>query len=360
LPTESSDAGFGKPDLSVIVCTYNRADMLPGALESILAQDCPVSWELFVVDNNSSDNTQEVIRQFQTRYPDRVRTAIERQQGVSYGRNRGIAETTGPILAFTDDDVLVQDGWLARIWRELENDPKISFVGGKVLPRWNAPLPHWMSRAQYSSVGLVDPGDEAFDIGRERPYFVTSANLGVRRTMLDVIGHFDPNIQRVKDSIGSIEDNELMLRAWLHGFRGRYLPELVVHADVQLNRMEKSYHRRWFRGNGLYCARARLTEFYGPNGEIYETPPKIQRFFGTPLYLYSDLLKRFATYLATLPKGEKERLGAEHNLSWSYNYILESYRMWAREQSRSHLSETAHLVRALLAKATGRTAAINN
>jgi glucosyl-dolichyl phosphate glucuronosyltransferase len=348
-----------KPEISVIVCTYNRAGMLPGAIESILAQDCPVPWELFVVDNNSPDNTQEVIRQFQARFPDRVRTAIERQQGVSYGRNRGIAETTAPIIAFTDDDNIVEAGWLNRIWRELNVDSTISFVGGRVLPSWNAPLPPWMSTAQYSALGLVDPGDEPFDIGRERPYFVTSANLGVRRSMLDAIGHFDPNCQRVKDGIGSIEDNELMLRAWRYGFRGRYLPELVVHADVQLNRMEKAYHRRWFRGNGLYCARVRMCELYGPDGKMYETPPKLQRFFGTPLYTYGDLVKRTAEYLATLPKSEKERLAAEHHLSWIYNYILESYRMWSREQGRSHFAETAGLLKALFAKATGRTLPIS-
>src|SRR5208283_4457645 len=100
--------------ISVILCTYNRASILISALESIVAQTLPesVEWEVLVVDNNSCDQTREVVEDFCRRYPRRFRYVFEPNQGLSHARNSGIREALGEVLAFMDDDVTVEPGWL--------------------------------------------------------------------------------------------------------------------------------------------------------------------------------------------------------------------------------------------------------
>src|ERR1019366_3158512 len=99
---------------TVIVCTYNRCQVLAKTLESVAASKVPdsVEWEVLIVDNNSSDQTREVVEDFCRRYPGRFRYLFERRQGLSSARNAGIRESQSEILAFTDDDATVEPDWL--------------------------------------------------------------------------------------------------------------------------------------------------------------------------------------------------------------------------------------------------------
>ena len=92
-------------DISVVLSTYNRASMLPAALDALLAQRTAIVYEVILVDNNSTDGTRELAARYVAAHPERVRYVFERQQGLSYGRNTGIAAARGAIVAFTDDDV---------------------------------------------------------------------------------------------------------------------------------------------------------------------------------------------------------------------------------------------------------------
>src|SRR6202034_1281101 len=101
--------------VTVILCTYNRCENLKKALDSIVRSTMPesVEWEVLVVDNNSSDKTKDVAEDFIRRYPGRLRYLFERQAGKSYALNAGIGESDSDVLAFMDDDVTVERGWLA-------------------------------------------------------------------------------------------------------------------------------------------------------------------------------------------------------------------------------------------------------
>ena len=101
------------PKISVLVCTYNRCQNLGGAIESIAAQSLPPSlqWEIVVVDNNSSDQTRQVVEDFGRRCPGHFRYLFEPRQGKSHALNTGIKEARGDIIAFIDDDVTVEPMW---------------------------------------------------------------------------------------------------------------------------------------------------------------------------------------------------------------------------------------------------------
>jgi glucosyl-dolichyl phosphate glucuronosyltransferase len=102
--------------ITVIMCTYNRCHSVARAMGSVAASTLPnsVKWEVIVVDNNSSDQTRQVIEDFCGWHLGRFRYVFEPKQGLSHARNAGIQEAQGNILAFTDDDVTVQPNWLQK------------------------------------------------------------------------------------------------------------------------------------------------------------------------------------------------------------------------------------------------------
>src|SRR6187551_1034496 len=113
--------------LSIIVSTYNRADLLGEALGSILEQEAVSSWawEVIAVDNNSTDNTRAVAEMLLAQYPNRLRYVFEAEQGLSAARNRGIRESRGAIIAFTDDDVRVAPDWVETLRAVFDDHPHI-------------------------------------------------------------------------------------------------------------------------------------------------------------------------------------------------------------------------------------------
>ena len=126
-------------EITVIISTYNRSEMLAGAIESVLEQESEgVSYEVIVVDNNSSDRTREVVEGYIERGQENLRYVFEGRQGVSYARNTGIAEARAEIIAFADDDVRVAKDWVAKIKRAFDLHPEIDCIGGKVLPEWKS------------------------------------------------------------------------------------------------------------------------------------------------------------------------------------------------------------------------------
>ena len=153
---------------SVNICTYNRCRMLREALESVLSQRVHDGgrYEVIVVDNNSTDETRQVVESFIARGHANLRYVFEGRQGLSYARNAAVSAARSPILAFTDDDVRVKPDWVATIKRTLDDHPEVDCVGGKVLPRWTFAPPSWLTREHWAPLALVDYGDQPFYVKR--------------------------------------------------------------------------------------------------------------------------------------------------------------------------------------------------
>ena len=129
------------PSLSVVMSTYNRGQLLETAIRSVLAQHEPTpSFELIIVDNNSSDATRDIVERIAAS-DRRLRYVFEPQQGLSYARNRGISIAAAPLIAFTDEDVRADSDWIAGIVRAFDESPRADFVGGRVLPLWPSSPP---------------------------------------------------------------------------------------------------------------------------------------------------------------------------------------------------------------------------
>ena len=267
-----------EPEVSVVVATYNRCEILPGTLESLINQEGETSYELIVVDNNSTDDTRNVIDQLRTKPGfDKLTYYFEEKQGVSHARNKGIAAARASIIAFTDDDIRPAPNWISSINEAFRKFPEADCIGGKVLPESSAKFPTWLTDKYWTPLALLDLGDEPLKLNVHKGAGLVAANLAVRASVFKDVGLFHSELQRVKDSVGSMEDHEYQLRLSAAKKRLLYVPELVVYAHVLEERLRKEYHRRWYCGHGHFYAVMRDEEFEASKLRLFDVPSHLYR-----------------------------------------------------------------------------------
>jgi glycosyltransferase involved in cell wall biosynthesis len=287
-----------EPAVSVVLPTYNRAAALPHAVGSALHQTAsPSSYEVIVVDNNSTDETAQVIERLQEEFPGRLRSILEQRQGVAYARQAGIDASRADIVAFFDDDVRVAPDWIENIVRLFRERPDVECVGGKVLPVWSAPPPSWLTAAHWAPLALQDFGDAPMMVSLENPRALISANMACRKRVFAKVGGFSPQFQRVKDGIGSLEDDEWIRRLWKAGGRALYAPELVTSTEVPSSRLTRAYHRRWHRGHGRFYALLRAEEMERSS---------LGSFLGVPAHMYRAAVGDLAGWLTATVRGRAD------------------------------------------------------
>ena len=355
--TEAPDGGV--PEISVVVSTYNRAERLPGAVNSLLTQTGTVRYEVIVVDNNSSDDTAEVVRQIMLRAGGLVRYSFEPRQGLSHGRNAGISLARSPIIAFTDDDVHVSSDWIVQLKRSFDEYPEAGYIGGRVLPEWAAPPPRWLTTAHWAPLALQDYGPDAQVSGRERAVCLVGANLAFRKEVFERVGMFSASLGRVKDGIGSTEDHDMQLRAWRAGIHGVYVPAVVVTAEVTPDRLEKGYHRRWHQGHGRHCAMMRLRELVPADLGPMSEPDDIITLFGSPAFVYSDLMRTARLWFLAVCKRRDPRFYF-HQLHHLGSYIRTRQHLSSVQERRTVLGELKRFVRLYSNKRVARQARLSH
>jgi len=232
-------------NLTVIVCTYNRCHTVTKSLDSIAMQVVPegIEWNVLVVDNNSTDQTREVLEAYCLQNP-RFSYVFEPQQGLSHARNAGIQVAQGEILAFTDDDVTADPGWLWSLTSSLHAGPW-SFAGGRIIPVWHGDLPDWLSEDDFATMGPFT----GFDEGPEpktlnRPTY--GGNTAFRREIFRKYGGFRADLGRSNNNLLGREDIEIANRLFSRGEKLRYEPNAVIRHPVEEYRMKKGYILKWF------------------------------------------------------------------------------------------------------------------
>jgi glycosyltransferase involved in cell wall biosynthesis len=243
-------------NISVILCTYNRSESLTKALSSVAESVLPesVGWEVLVVDNNSKDQTREVVEGFCRRYPGRFRYVFEVKQGKSHALNTGIRESGGEILAFVDDDVTVEPTWLQNLTANL-HESEWAGAGGRILAERNFSRPRWLAiEGPYSMGGVLvffDRGDKAGELDWA-PY---GTNMAFRRAMFEKHGGFRTDLGPIPGSEIRGEDTEFGRRLVSAKERLRYEPEAIVYHSVPANRLRKEYFLAWWFDFGRALAR---------------------------------------------------------------------------------------------------------
>jgi glycosyltransferase involved in cell wall biosynthesis len=328
-------------DVTVTICTYNRCAQLHDALESVLSQELPdgVRYEVIVVDNNSTDATRQVVDSFIANDHDNIRYVFEGRQGLSFARNTGVEHARAPIVAFTDDDVRVAGNWVATLKRSLDAHPEVDWVGGKVLPRWPRTPPSWLTPEHWAPLAITDYGDQPFYTDVRRQLCLIGASIAIRRDTVQQFGGFRPELQRIKDFVGSMEDHELQIRLWNSNRQGLYDPELVATSDVSADRMSKAYHRRWHFGHGHFYAVARLHEMeFSRSG----------RLFGVATHVYKQAVRNAAGWLGSIARGNLARAFTYEERLWFFaGFFTSHYQDFVRQHGRHHLAELYRFARSL-------------
>jgi glycosyltransferase involved in cell wall biosynthesis len=276
---------------SVVIATYNRAADLGQTLASLAGLRPQDTWEVVVVDNNSTDDTRAVVQQAARAFPAPLHYVFEAAQGRSPALNAGIRRALGGIVVTTDDDVRVAPDWLDRAGEALER-LQCDYVGGRVLPIWGGPRPAWLpdhGGKHWAVIALLDYGSQPVEFGARVPLGV---NMAFRRSAFDQAGLFDPHTGRKAGTLLGQEVREWCIRARGAGLRGFYVPELTLRHLIPAARLNKRYFRRWFYWRGI--SRARL---YRQSGLDMEAPERttldfrtMPHLFGVPRYLYRKTL----------------------------------------------------------------------
>ncbi|MEM7250429.1 MAG: glycosyltransferase [Pseudomonadota bacterium] len=244
--------------LSYAVCTFDRADRLPRLLAAMRAQSTRLPLEVVVIDNNSSDNTREVVLA-QARKPGvPIRYVFESEPGIVHARNRAIESTLdAAILAFIDDDELPSDGLLSSVENAIL-DEKADVVGGRINVHFEDRVrPPWLSDELLGFLGKSDYGDEPFWITTtDHPLW--TGNIAYDVTLFRAFPElrFDARWNRVGKETGGGEDRMMFLEMRDRQFRMRYRPEMVIEHLVESSRLKRTYflklHYEAGRKNALF------------------------------------------------------------------------------------------------------------
>jgi glycosyltransferase involved in cell wall biosynthesis len=290
---------------SILIATYNRASVLADTLDSLSRLQPGAPWEVVVIDNNSPDNTREIVEAAIPSFPVPLRYAFEREQGRSAALNRGFGLAQGQIIVTTDDDVRVEPDWLNRIEAGLESQ-QCDYVGGRVLPLWGAEPPRWLPKTNgqlWAVIALLDYGPAPIRFGKRVPLGV---NMAMRKSAIDRAGGFDPRIGRKAGTLLGQEVRQWCLRAHAAGLSGFYIPDLVVQHLIPADRLTKRYFRRWFYWRGI--SRAML---YADTGLDMEKPEQTTLDFstvphvgGVPRYMFRSAAKTLKDAIAAAMAGD--------------------------------------------------------
>ena len=228
--------------ITAILCTYNHYEMASETIRSLVEQE-GVLFSVVVVDNSPDDERATAFAL--THSGDDVVFVRQRQAGLARARNTGLATCMTEFVAFIDDDALADRRWLAQIVAAFDSaSADTAIVGGKVLPRWEAPRPDWLPSSALSYLSLVDRGERLRElVGRE---WLAGTNIAFRREQLTEAGGFSTRLGRTGDgpSLMSNEETEAMRRLVALGNRAFYQPSAVVEHRIRADRLTRDWFRR--------------------------------------------------------------------------------------------------------------------
>jgi glycosyltransferase involved in cell wall biosynthesis len=325
-------------DATVLICTYNRAELLGQTLDSLArCRTNGVRWDVLVVDNNSTDDTRQIVMSRIDRFPVSLRYMFEPRQGKSNALNTGLAATDAAIIAFTDDDVRVDEDWVEASCRPLLNDLAIDYTGGPVLPIWESPCPPWLDQQRadlWGTLAILDYGRDPF-VFEERRRVPLGANMAVRRSLIDGVGGFDPDLGRRGSSLLGQEQAEFFCRSRDAGARGLYVPDMALRHHVPARRLTHSYFRRWWYWKGV--SKSRLEQRH-PVTETGIDLSRVRRLFGVPRFMVGSALRDLIGWLRALVVWDRRELMRRAMMLCYFVGYLVGTRQIDRETKRTFYS----------------------
>ena len=234
-----------QPRISLVIATFNGATRIGTTLHSLLTQSLSSElWEAVVVNNNSTDSTADVVREFMAAHPEiTIVPTEEPRQGLSYARNRGIEVARGEIIAIIDDDEIASPQLLADYLHFFDTHPEAVAAGGRIVPLYANGRPEWMSRhTERPIAGTLDLGDRVIPFP-EGKYF-GGGNMALRRSAIEKYGAFNPALGRRGTTLLGGEEKELYARLYDAGEKIFYIPTAYIQHIIPESKLTRDYFER--------------------------------------------------------------------------------------------------------------------
>jgi len=243
------------PRVSIAICTYNRAHDALEAIQSVLSQDVsPDAYEVIVVDNNSTDESPEILQAL-ARESCSVRYAREERQGLSIARNTAWRLAKAPYVAYLDDDARAKPDWLSKVLETIESGAvNLDAFGGPIYPFYNSPKPTWFK----DEWEIRSWGPDARYLDRHET--LAGSNMIISRSVFKELGGFDETLSVTGTKLRLGGETEFFMR--LHAARRvpciYYRPDMIVTHGVPRSRMPIRYRlrRAYASGKASYGCRA--------------------------------------------------------------------------------------------------------
>lgn len=291
---------------SIIICTYNRAAYLLKVLEKLTEIDFDKKlFEVIVIDNNSTDNTSGICKEFIRNNCERInfKYRFEENAGLSFARNRGIKESEGDYILFLDDDAIPGKNWLKEVIYTFQNE-KCDVVGGKVNLIYERKKPDWLTEELELYLTKLDYGEKVKEINPLKEWLV-GANIAFDRKVFRKY-QFSVDLGRKKSHLLSGEEIEIYKKIYSEGGKIIYSPSAIVNHYVPQNRITKSFFRKRVFWGG-YSIR------------LIEKKLKNKSLFQLITVNILDLLKNIVLYLLFMIR--KNRFAYELNLLSNLGYL---------------------------------------
>lgn len=264
------------PLVSIVIPTRNRAETLHDTLESIAQDYAEQSIELLIMNNGSTDRTVQVAHEFSKKVSFNCYCHTIPCPGLHVGRNLGAQLANGKLLAYLDDDVLVQKGWLAAIIERFTADRGLALLGGPCLPHWEAGPPSWVEQFRENSGGggwVMPPWslvEYSHEFGPIPGVFVFGCNYIIQKDIVLAAGGFHPDGMPAH-MLRFRGDGETGLSAWIEksGLTIKYDPRVCILHRVPKERLSKNYVMGIYKRNGFSAA---FTQARASNGRNLYKP----------------------------------------------------------------------------------------
>ena len=253
--------------LSLIVATYNRSASLIRALESVAQQNAPASeWECVVINNNSTDDTQERFAEFVAAHPDlNIRMVTELRQGLSFARNRGIRESEAEYIAIIDDDERISPDFITSYISLFDSTPDAVAAGGPIVAEYPSGRPRWMSHFTERPVAnTMYFGDKVREFPEGR--IPGGGNMALRRSAVRRYGVFDTSLGYVGESLVGGEECDLFERLRIAEAKYYYVPTAVMYHIIPPEKLTQKYLSRLSYNIGV--SQLRRAKFYHRVGRV--------------------------------------------------------------------------------------------
>ena len=291
--------------LTVIMCTRDRAEQLRRVLKSACSLRIPpgVTWEFLLVDNGSTDHTAEVVESFTDRLP--IRRVWQPELGLSNARNAGVAEAAGDYILWTDDDVVIDPGWLEAYADAFAAFPEAAVFGGRIEPVYEVEPPAWFRENEDLLSTLVakrDLGPERRVLPNAPGVIPFGANYALR-TSEQKRHLYNPDLGVSPSHKRLGEETVVIQEIRDAGGISVWVPEARVSHLIPAKRLTLDYVRTYSESAGetwAYLSQYGASDVMGPH-----VPQKGRRLMGAPLWIVRKMLQgQFKLWLNRTPTRE--------------------------------------------------------